>query len=159
MPISRVRYATAAYMVFIAPNIAPIDENQRDERAEHANHGRHHARLLGVVVVFAVRRQLEPRIGGDAPRRTIRTRDGSIELHGDRLIFVSLKRRHHQIDVAPHLGLERGIVVREDADDVPGGVAESDVAAERESGEALSGEPPDVDLARARRELAPLDET
>ena len=26
VPISRVRYATAAYIVFIAPNIAPIDK-------------------------------------------------------------------------------------------------------------------------------------
>ena len=25
VPISRVRYATAAYIVFMAPNIAPID--------------------------------------------------------------------------------------------------------------------------------------
>ena len=59
MPISRVRYATAAYIVFIAPKHRADRENQGHERAEHADDRRQLDRLFGVVVQLALGLQVE----------------------------------------------------------------------------------------------------
>ena len=109
-----------------------------------------------VVIALGVRLEVEPRVGVDRAleRRERRRID---ELHRRRLVAVALEGRHHQIDVAPDLRLERRIVGGEDSDHLPDDAAELDVAAERDAAEAIDRLASDVDFARSGGEAAPFD--
>ena len=65
VPISRVRYATAAYIVFIAPNIAPIDRISVTNVPKTRITVVIDRRLFGVVVLLALRAAAAAGIRGD----------------------------------------------------------------------------------------------
>ena len=76
MPISAVRFATAAYMVLSAPNVAPVPmmtgegEHQDVERARGL-------RLLGVVGGLGLGLEGEASVGFDAPHQSARVAPGA----------------------------------------------------------------------------------
>ena len=120
VPISRVRAATSAYIVFIAPNTAPMPMMTPTNSARAVSVVAVWPGLLLVVLQLA--RPSAAACAGwpCSSASNASSVDGSFEPHRQRLVAAGpVEGRRQRVVVAPDLALEAAALRREDADHLP----------------------------------------
>ena len=118
VPISPTRDATLAYIVIIAPMIAPIEKMTEIDVPRYVMNFDSASRLVGVEAPLALGFDGEPRIALELALHVVEA-VGIGEPEQQRREAGAAERLQHLLGVAPDLGVEAGAAAVEHADDRP----------------------------------------
>ena len=118
VPISRVRAATIAYIVFMAPNTAPMPMTTATKLASALQHAGERAGLVLVVLALLDGLELHLRLGPDPLVERGDVRRVLHPHHHGVGAGPALEDRAEDVEVAPDLALEGAALRLEDPDDL-----------------------------------------
>ncbi len=152
MAISRVRAATALYIVFSAPNSAPSAIIAAMKTPIVSMKLRQHRGLLGEEFRLAHDLHLELRIGGQRVLELLeRLRRGELRIDRLKRVAAMVGRLEHG-GIGPDFRFRRAAAAGEDADDFPLVLADADFLAHVQPGERPRRAGADDDFVAARFE-------